>query len=95
MKAPENLTIWKYPLSFSGNVIKLPINHQILSVQIQHSEPAVWILQEPTRNDLSDVIIHVVGTGQSIPKNIMLEFIDTFQLNNGSLVFHVFKELSR
>jgi len=25
----------------------------------------------------------------------MLEFIDTFQLNNGSLVFHVFKELSR
>jgi len=95
MKAPENLTIWKYPLSFSGNVIKLPINHQILSVQIQHSEPVVWILQEPTRNDLSDVIIHVVGTGQSIPKNIMLEFIDTFQLNNGSLVFHVFKELSR
>jgi len=95
MKAPENLTIWKYPLSCSGNVIKLPKEHQILSVQIQNKEPVIWILQDPTMDNLSDVIIHIVGTGQSIPKNIMLEFIDTFQLNDGLLVFHVFKELSR
>jgi hypothetical protein len=92
MRAPNELTIWKYQLSFAGNVIKLPKHHQILSVQVQHSEPVMWVLQEPTGEGLSDVAIHIVGTGHSIPQDVMLEFVDTFQLNDGNLVFHVFKE---
>lgn len=84
------MTIWKFSLDPSG-LIKLPIDAKILCVQSQYNLPYIWAIvdeKKPTETRQ----FRIFGTGFNIPENIELEYIDTFQLNNGTLVFHVFEE---
>ena len=82
-------TIWKYTLNITDHqAINIPINEELLSVQIQHGQPQLWALVDP-EEERSEVFIRIYGTGHSIDQE-NLEYIDTFQA--GPLVFHVFKE---
>ncbi len=82
-------TIWKYPVTMGRWTQSMPVDAEILLVQVQHEEVQMWVLVDP------DAIregreFEVYGTGHSIPENSG-KFIGTFQLEGGALVFHLFE----
>ncbi len=81
--------IWKYPVIGSSFVLRMPAHSRILSVQIQQGEPQMWVLV-----DLEAPCVHrefvFYGTGHPMPDDLG-EFIGTFQVKEGSLVFHLFE----
>lgn len=84
-------TIWKYTLKINGvQELSIPKNGQILSVQIQHGKPQLWVLVDQEEQKES-VILHTYGTGHPV-EGENLTYIDTFQIEGGALVFHVFKK---
>lgn len=82
--------VWKFPLPVvSDCAIIMPVGAQILTVQIQRGEPFLWALVDPgmpgeVRN------FHTCGTGHNSYAELG-RYVGTFQLHNGSLVFHVFE----
>jgi hypothetical protein len=84
-------TIYKYELSVEDNqIIKMPDGAKFLSLQTQNENPCIWMLVD-TENKLVDIHFVTYGTGHEI-KSGLGEFVGTYQLNNGRLVFHVFKQ---
>lgn len=89
--------IWKYPLEITDDqVIRVPRNSKVLSVQVQYGILCMWILVDPTepkdleRGDLKNIRIY--GTGHTISSFDIkdMNFMGTFQLLDGSFVGHVF-----
>lgn len=68
--------------------ISLPWNSNILTVQIQNDEPVIWYECEPN-NSLTDIKIAMYPTGLELPHNVG-RYIATIQLENGSVVIHVY-----
>lgn len=87
-------TIYKYPLSIiAENLIQKPRNAEILSIQMQNSIPCIWALVE-TNNETELKIIEIIPTGSKIEPlthHQGRQFIGTFQMQGGSLVFHAFE----
>jgi hypothetical protein len=84
-------TIWKYTLNVTDTQsIEVPMMAQILTAQLQNKELQLWMLVDSEEEGSEYITIRVYGTGHSINEE-NLEYINTFQ--EGSLVFHVFKEL--
>lgn len=84
-------TIWKFPFSVIDDrlVIEMPRGALPLSVQVQHNQPTLWAIVDPE----AEIVNHrfcLVGTGHSTPENVG-RFIGTFQMFDGSLVFHLFE----
>lgn len=83
-------TIYKYQLQTTDEqVIELPKYYQILSVQIQNGVPCMWVLVDP-ENEPDSTKIRIYGTGHQFDLKAW-KFIDTYQLQGGALVFHVFE----
>ncbi len=84
-------TIYKYSLDATGEqVIKMPKGAQVLTVQNQHGCAVLWALVEKTA-EIENRTFLVYGTGYEVTKEG--KYIGTFQLHQGSLVFHVFEEI--
>lgn len=82
--------VYKYPLQVDDiNTLEVPggYNSKVLSVQVQGNTPCAWILVNP---DLptSPIKLRIAGTGHDIHEEV--EFIDSFQMMDGRLVFHAF-----
>jgi len=85
-------TIYKYPLQLTDSqILYLPSNAQILTVQIQNKIPCLWAVIETTVNYTEGRQICIFGTGNPIVYNDNLIYISTIQLNEVALVFHVFE----
>jgi hypothetical protein len=85
-------TIWKFPLLVSDvNVLEMPKDATILSVQAQDDEPMLWALIEPEGPKTSRVVL-TFGTGHRVDDS-PLRFIGTYQLRGGAFVGHVFEPL--
>lgn len=84
--------IWKYELSPFNKAVEMPRGAKILTVQTQNGPPFIWALVIP-ENDKETRFFEIIGTGKNIPTQIGVEFkyINTFQLEGGSLVYHVFE----
>lgn len=85
------LRVYKYPLGFGDWVtVKMPAGAEVLSVQCQHGSPYLW-----ARVSIENVPIlyhfRMAGTGHELGSNVG-RHIDSFQMANGGLVFHVFAE---
>lgn len=81
---------WKYPLSITDRqIVSMPQGAQILTVQVQHDTPCLWALVN-SENPLQARGIQIFGTGH--PASNAGEYIGTFQVAGGSLVFHVFED---
>lgn len=85
-------TIYKYPLKLVDtqririSEISLP-----LSVQFQGKDLFMWV-EHDTTQPLIDRIVHIVGTGEDIPLEILLSrYVGTVQ-NNG-FVWHIYVDL--
>lgn len=75
--------------------IELPVNVRILTVQVQNKIPCLWAVVDEKLINASVMRKHSIrtfGTGQPFDLPIDCFYIGTYQLNGGSLVFHVFDE---
>lgn len=84
------ISIWKFPLQTTDHqTISMPIGAEILTVQTQFGEPCLWARVDTNEpKETRSIAIH--GTGHSIPDSTV-EYIGTYQLSNGKLIFHVFE----
>lgn len=86
-------TIWKFELEVTDNqFISIPKNAEILSIQTQNNSPCIWAFVDP-KEEKEERCFEMFGTGSEIhgDMGIYRKFIGTFQINEGSLVFHVFE----
>lgn len=82
--------IHKFPLKVTDyQKIQLNKEAELLSVQVQKNIPCLWALVEPN-NPTTEITIRIIGTGHPIEEDEKLSFINTIQLLDGTLIFHVF-----
>ena len=88
--------IWKYALSDFSTNLQIPKGAEILTVQIQNHVPCMWILVDP-EEELEERQFEAFGTGFTITysNRITYKYIATYQLAEGSLVFHLFEKLNK
>lgn len=83
-------TIYKYELKqIDINEIEMPKHAEILCVQTQKGVPYIWALVDDKKEAKSKFIM-TIGTGHPMPDNPK-NYIGTYQLFEGDLVFHVFE----
>lgn len=82
------MTIWKFDLKdLRVQIIGMPVGAKLLTVAMQHETPRLWALV----NDTGDIVnrrILTYGTGHA--GATAGDYIGTYQLLEGALVFHVF-----
>ena len=82
-------TIWKYDLSPRTQVL-LPPDAAVLTVQMQHGEPQMWVLLDPNAMCVRRTFV-AYGTADDLPSSVYREhYCGTFERDG--LVFHVFEE---
>lgn len=91
-------SIWKYELEVTNKqVIKMPVNAKILSVQEQHGKACLWALVGSEGTEATEErVFEVFGTGHEIHTDMGIEreYIGTFQLEGGSFVGHLFERIN-
>jgi hypothetical protein len=82
--------VWKFgPLVLTTEqTVKLPRDAEMLTVDIQDDTMFLWALCEP-ENALVPRTILIYGTGHFVGE--IVRYINSFQLHDGALVFHVFE----
>jgi len=87
-------TIWKYNLiagNYMKNIIEMPKNGEILSVQNQYNEIVLWI-KINTNNKTEERRFIIYGTGDNIKfSSENINYIGTVQMDID--VWHVFERL--
>lgn len=84
------MKIYKYEIAVTDEqTISLPTAAKILAVQIQHGRPQIWALFDESLGGKDNRTLFVVGTGNPLPP--CGRYIGTFQMMNGSLIWHVFE----
>lgn len=87
--------IWKFPIEQKDRIrVTMPIGAEILTVQEQRDHPCIWALVDPNAQR-EERIFEVFGTGHEINYDMGVErkYINTFQLAEGDLVFHLFERI--
>lgn len=86
-------TIWKFPVPIMDEfTLTMPENSEILCVKAKGlCDSEMWAIVE-TDAPLEDITFYVRGTGHDIQDLKKSQYIGTFWLQNGALVFHLFKE---
>lgn len=96
LKGIKMLTIGKYEIPSPKTApyfsIDLPQDAKILTVQSQNNKPQIWALVD-SENPKETRNFSVVATGGRINKEKeKLNYIGTFQMDEGNFVGHVFEE---
>lgn len=83
--------IWKFPLSMiDSQSILMPEGAQVLAVQVQGGVPCLWALVDTEAPQVSQTV-RIHGTGHRCDDTLdRHNYLGTFQLERGALVFHVF-----
>lgn len=86
-------TIYKYLLEIADRqVVEMPRKALLLSVQVQRGEPCLWALVDTTNEPELRTIIMCETGSPMIDEDALFPplFIDTFQMWNRNMVYHVF-----
>lgn len=87
--------IYKYPLIITDKQeIEMPKNAKILCVQAQNDMPCIWALVDKYESAIGQTrtrTFYTYGTGHDIGRPEILNYIGTYQLHSGALVFHLFE----
>ena len=84
--------VWKFSLAIDDRqVLRMPVNAQILSVQAQKGSPVLWAIVDYETDVIEERIFITHGTGHSVSEEAGA-YIGTYQLRDGDLVFHVFEK---
>jgi hypothetical protein len=82
------MTVYKYLIGPGASGFQMPRGAKPLAVQMQGNEPMLWALVDPTA-PLNWCEVYCYGTGHDIPDDPG-EYVGTFQMAGGSLVWHAF-----
>lgn len=93
--------VYKYELNVDDvQTLELPLHSEILCVQVQHDRPRLWAIVNPEL-PTEGRVIETVGTGHPLKEldvsphvtgvSLKREYIGTYQLQAGGLIFHVFE----
>lgn len=87
--------IWKFEINPNKVIVEMPKDAEILTIQNQNGYACIWALVNP-ENEKEKRHFEVFGTGHNIYYDIGVErkYINTFQLEGGEFVFHLFERLS-
>lgn len=84
------ITVHKYPFQIDDSFqLRLPAGAQLLTIQVQGATPCMWFKVD-TEQPKYTKTFYVRGTGHDCSD--VGEYLGTFQLHSGQLVFHVFGE---
>ena len=87
--------IYKYELKLnSGQNIEMPKGSEILTIQTQYGRPCMWCLCpiiEDGESECRNIEIYPTGAPIVSDMGATRDYLGTFQIENGSLVFHVFE----
>jgi hypothetical protein len=87
----EMRTIWKKVIPVQDSFsLDLPVDAEVLTVQTQHGIPCVWFLCEDTPH-ATRRFFELRGTGHECGGIYSTQYVGTFQLESGRLVFHLFE----
>lgn len=87
------LSIWKFPVEPGDDIkVEMPKGAKILCVQEQFDGPCLWALVE-TENEKEERRFELYGTGHKVLMTLK-NYIGTFQLRGGHLVFHLFERIT-
>jgi histone acetyltransferase (RNA polymerase elongator complex component) len=85
-------SVWKYPIPCEDNIkIAMPRGAQLLSVQAQGGEEPCLRALVQTDAEPVERRFRLAGTGHPIKSVEGLNFVGTFQMRGGALVFHLFE----
>lgn len=89
-------TIWKFELDITDSQhVQMPKGAEVLAVQVQRDRPCIWAMVDPAA---ATEIRHfeTFGTGHDIFCDMGIErnYVGTYQVQGGSLVFHVFERIN-
>jgi len=87
------LAIFKYPIPIKDHsTLELPKDARILTVQIQRGTPQLWALVD-SETEKETRYFRLSGTGHPLGEDYLriINYIGTFQMENGALVFHLFE----
>lgn len=88
-------TIWKFEIKATDKQhIKMPKGAEILYIDNQYEVANLWALVDP-KEEMEERTFEVFGTGHEIYYDMGVDrnHIGSFQLNQGTLVFHVFERM--
>ena len=84
------MKIWKWTLEVTDTqAITVPVGAKFLDVQMQGGQCCIWALCDPDA-EREQRRIAIYGTGNPMPDSHG-EYIATFQMAGGALVFHAFE----
>lgn len=92
MSLDRSLTVHKFPIPPGVFKLMLPRGARILDAQMQGDQPQMWVLLDPDGPKVERTF-YAVGTGHTIEGAGYdnLRYCGTFQMQGGSLVFHLFE----
>jgi hypothetical protein len=86
-----NQVVWKFPLDVADvQDVSIPKGAQLLTVQSQGTNVCLWAFCDPGAEKVKRYIC-ILGTGHEAPDYGALNYISTFELHGGALVFHAFE----
>jgi hypothetical protein len=85
------MRIWKWTLTVADlQSLSIPEGAKLLAVQTQGDMPQLWALV----NEKAQIVCRnfaTYGTGNPMPDDDPGEYVGTYQMHGGALVFHVFE----
>jgi len=89
-------TVWKYPFPIEDRFeLEIPECARILTVDVQHGQPCVWI-QVATDRKKETRLFRIFGTGHPIDddkaEGYAFEYVGTFQILGGDFVGHLYED---
>ena len=85
------MRIWKWTLALTDvQTLEMPVGAGILTVQTQGDMPQLWAICDEKATGKDKRHIAFFGTGNPMPDEPG-EYISTFQVYDGALVFHAFE----
>jgi hypothetical protein len=84
------MTVWKFPLLMETiQTVQMPEICRPLTVMVQRGIPCIWALVAEN-SPAVPVKVRIFGTGHSGVPPRRSDYLGSFQLDDGALVFHVF-----
>jgi len=84
------MRIWKWVIGISDELtLMMPIGAKLLDVQMQADQCYIWALCDQNA-EKEPRHLAIYGTGNPMPDDPG-EYVATFQMHGGALVFHAFE----
>ena len=82
--------VWKFEIPINDEFeIQMPRNAELLHVEVQNDKGFLWARVAPERHN-EQRKFYLRGTGH--PVDMDCEYVGSFMLRNGALVFHLFED---